>query len=146
MVTNMITESIELLKDLISIESFSFNEFKTAERIEKWFQFYEIKYSRVKNNVFAKNKYFDDSKPTILLNSHHDTVKPNDGYTNNPFESKVKDGKLYGLGSNDAGGALVSLISVFTLVIPLTLGGNVPSRDRMSNTIDLLQGSREPRS
>ena len=110
----MIKESIELLKDLISIESYSFNENKTAERIEKWFQFYEIKYSRVKNNVFAKNKYFDDSKPTILLNSHHDTVKPNDGYTYNPFESKVKDGKLYGLGSNDAGGALVSLISVFT--------------------------------
>ena len=113
MTSNIIKDSIELLKDLVSIESFSFNENKTAKRIEKWFQFHEIKYTRLKNNVFAKNKYFDHSKPTILLNSHHDTVRPNDGYTNNPFESKIENGKLYGLGSNDAGGALVSLISVF---------------------------------
>ena len=59
------------------------------------------------------NKYFDEKKLTILLNSHHDTVKPNKGYTNDPFKAIEKDGKLYGLGSNDAGGPLVSLIATF---------------------------------
>ena len=106
--------SIELLKDLISIESFSFNEHNTANRIEDWFKTQNILFKRVKNNVFAYNKFFDNNKPTILLNSHHDTVRPNKGYTLDPFLSKIKSGKLYGLGSNDAGGALVSLIAVFT--------------------------------
>jgi acetylornithine deacetylase len=59
------------------------------------------------------NKHFDAGKPTILLNSHHDTVKPNSGYTRDPYDAKIEDGKLYGLGSNDAGGCLVSLIAVF---------------------------------
>jgi acetylornithine deacetylase len=110
----LISNAIKLLKDLIAIESFSFNEDKSADRIENWFKSYNIYFKRHKNNVYAFNKYFDKSKPTILLNSHHDTVKPNKGYTNDPFESKVENGKLYGLGSNDAGGALVSLIAVFT--------------------------------
>ncbi len=59
------------------------------------------------------NKYFDENKITLLLNSHHDTVKPNKGYTLNPFEAIEKDAKLYGLGSNDAGGPLVSLLAAF---------------------------------
>jgi acetylornithine deacetylase len=63
--------------------------------------------------VWATNKFFDKSKPSILLNSHHDTVKPNIQYTKNPFEPIVEDDKLYGLGSNDAGGCLVSLVAVF---------------------------------
>ena len=65
------------------------------------------------NNVWATNKYFDELKPTILLNSHHDTVKPNQGYTLDPFHPVERDGKLFGLGSNDAGGSLVSLIATF---------------------------------
>ena len=62
--------------------------------------------------MFTLNKYYDPAKPSILLNSHHDTVKPNKGYTFDPF-SPFRDGKLFGLGSNDAGGCLVSLISAF---------------------------------
>ncbi|RZM21298.1 MAG: M20/M25/M40 family metallo-hydrolase, partial [Pedobacter sp.] len=61
----------------------------------------------------AYNKHFDASKPTLLLNSHHDTVKPNSGYTRDPYDAAVEEGKLFGLGSNDAGGCLVSLIAVF---------------------------------
>jgi acetylornithine deacetylase len=57
--------------------------------------------------------HFDPQKPSILLNSHHDTVKPNAGYTRNPFSPDVQDGKLFGLGSNDAGGALVCLLDAF---------------------------------
>ena len=106
-------DAVNLLKELIAISSFSKEEDKTAACIENFFQQKKIKSNRYLNNVWAINKYFDDSKSTILLNSHHDTVKPNKGYTLNPFEPVEKDGKLYGLGSNDAGGPLVSLLATF---------------------------------
>lgn len=106
-------EAISLLKKLIATPSFSKEEPKTASVIEKFLQSKNIKTERFLNNVWAKNKYFDKSKPTILLNSHHDTVRPNKGYTIDPFSPLLKDNKLFGLGSNDAGGALVSLIAAF---------------------------------
>jgi acetylornithine deacetylase len=107
-------EAVALLKQLIATPSFSKEESETAAIIGKYFALKGIAASRVGNNIFAVNEYFDETKPGILLNSHHDTVKPNKGYTLNPFEPVEKDGKLFGLGSNDAGGALVSLIAVFT--------------------------------
>lgn len=108
------TAAVNLLKDLIAIPSFSKQEDKTADRIGQWFDQYQIPFQRVENNVWAVNKAFDPKKPTLLLNSHHDTVKPNAAFTHDPFEAKIENGKLYGLGSNDAGGALVSLIALFT--------------------------------
>lgn len=107
-------EAISLLKKLIETPSFSSEEDQTAILIENWFKQFEIPFHRTKNNVWAINKYFDESKPTLLLNSHHDTVKPNSAFTKNPFEAIVENGKLFGLGSNDAGGCLVSLIATFT--------------------------------
>ncbi len=107
-------KAIQLLQDLISIQSFSSQEDQTANRIEDWFKEHEIPFKRSNNNVYAFNQYFDKSKPTLLLNSHHDTVRPNRAYTRDPYQPEIIDGKLYGLGSNDAGGALVSLIAVFT--------------------------------
>tara|TARA_R110002020_G_scaffold454448_6_gene670151 strand:+ start:72585 stop:73649 length:1065 start_codon:yes stop_codon:yes gene_type:complete len=107
-------KAIELLQNLISTQSFSSEEDKTATHIENWFKEYGIPFTRTVNNVWATNKYFDESKPTLLLNSHHDTVQPNNGYTRNPFSPDIEDGKLFGLGSNDAGGCLVSLIATFT--------------------------------
>ena len=107
-------KAIALLEQLIAIPSFSSEEDKTADAIEDWFKAFDIPFKREKNNVYAFNKYFDDKKPTLLLNSHHDTVKPNSAYTKDPFSPHVEDGKLYGLGSNDAGGCLVSLIATFT--------------------------------
>ncbi len=107
-------KAIELLKQLISIQSFSSEEDKTADAIEEWFNAFDIPFKREKNNVYAFNKHFDESKPTLLLNSHHDTVKPNSAYTKDPFHPHIEEGKLYGLGSNDAGGCLVSLIATFT--------------------------------
>ncbi|MCK5442679.1 MAG: M20 family metallo-hydrolase [Maribacter sp.] len=110
----MLTEkAIELLKELISIQSFSGEEHHTAEAIERWFDTFDIPFQRETNNIFAKNKHWDDAKPTLLLNSHHDTVKPNKAYTRDPFHPHIEDGKLYGLGSNDAGGPLVSLLATF---------------------------------
>lgn len=111
----MLTQNaIALLQDLIRLESFSGAEDRTAARIEEWFSSYEIPFQRKDNNIWATNKHFDIQKPTLLLNSHHDTVHPNQGYTRNPYSPNIEDGKLYGLGSNDAGGALVSLIACFT--------------------------------
>ncbi|MBL7697620.1 MAG: M20 family metallo-hydrolase [Chitinophagaceae bacterium] len=110
---NLHSEAIDLLKELISISSFSKEEHFTAGALTKFFGTRGIEHTRIANNVFARNKYFDEKKETILLNSHHDTVKPNSGYTLDPFSPIIKDGKLFGLGSNDAGGALVSLIATF---------------------------------
>lgn len=110
----LITKAIALLQELISIQSFSSEEDKTADAIEHWFKSFNIPFKREKNNVYAFNKYYDESKPTLLLNSHHDTVKPNSAYSKNPYHPHIEDGKLYGLGSNDAGGCLVSLIATFT--------------------------------
>lgn len=110
----LLTEkAINLLKELISIQSFSSEEDKTADVIENWFTSFNIPFTRDNNNVYAKNKHWDPSKPTLLLNSHHDTVKPNSAYTKDPFNPHIEDGKLYGLGSNDAGGCLVSLLATF---------------------------------
>ena len=106
-------EAVELLKELISIPSFSKEEDQTAGILCRFIGAKGIVHTRVGNNVFALNKHFDDKKPTILLNSHHDTVKPNPQYTRNPFTPEIEDGKLFGLGSNDAGGCLVSLIATF---------------------------------
>lgn len=115
MTTKKLTEkAIALLKNLIETQSFSKEEENTALLIESWFTEHKIPFNRTKNNIWATNKHFDESKPTLLLNSHHDTVHPNSAYTRDPFKATVENGKLYGLGSNDAGGCLVSLIATFT--------------------------------
>jgi acetylornithine deacetylase len=106
-------EAIALLKQLISTQSFSREEEGTAALIEAFFQRKGIPFHRKKNNIWAYNRYFNASKPTVLLNSHHDTVKPNPSWTINPYEPLEQDGKLFGLGSNDAGGSLCSLIVTF---------------------------------
>ncbi len=106
-------QAIELLKELIATPSFSKEEEETAAIISKFFALKGIPASRVGNNIYALNKNYDAAKPSVLLNSHHDTVKPNKGYTQDPFTPIEKDGKLFGLGSNDAGGCLVSLIATF---------------------------------
>src|SRR6187549_369972 len=105
--------AIGLLKQLIATPSFSKEEDNSSSLIKTFLENNEVKTEQYLYNTWAKNKYFDVSKPTILLNSHHDTVKPNKGYTLDPFSPIEKDGKLFGLGSNDAGGSLVSLIATF---------------------------------
>jgi acetylornithine deacetylase len=106
-------EAVALLKSLISTPSFSKEEGETAAIIAEFLKAKGVAINSKGNNIWAYNKYFEASKPTILINSHHDTVRPNKSYTRNPFSPEEEDGKLYGLGSNDAGGALVSLISTF---------------------------------
>ncbi|HZH36081.1 MAG TPA: M20 family metallo-hydrolase [Flavisolibacter sp.] len=106
-------EAVSVLAELIKLPSFSKEEWETASYLTKFLFDNRVQVTRVGNNVLALNKHFDTLKPTILLNSHHDTVKPNIAYTKDPFFPELVDGKLYGLGSNDAGGCLVSLLFTF---------------------------------
>lgn len=106
-------EALDLLSRLIATPSLSTEEAETAALIQTFLEEKGIPTHRKGYNIWAQNKAFDPQKPTVLLNSHHDTVKPNSGYTLDPFSATQKDGKLYGLGSNDAGGCLVSLIMTF---------------------------------
>lgn len=111
--SNLFSDAVALLKKLIATPSFSKEENKTADIIENFLQEKKIKTNHYLNNIWAVNKHFDEKKITVLLNSHHDTVRPNPGYINDPFAAKERNGKLFGLGSNDAGGPLVSLIALF---------------------------------
>ena len=106
-------EAKQLLEKLIATPSFSKEEDKTADLIQSYLHQKKVKTERKKNNIWAINAHYDITKPTLLLNSHHDTVKPNKGFSLDPFTPIEKDGKLFGLGSNDAGGCLVSLIATF---------------------------------
>ena len=107
------TKATDLLVELIATPSFSREEHATASLIADFFKKEDIQTHRKGNNIWVRNKYYDSALPTVLLNSHHDTVKPNTGYTRDPFAPERFDDKLFGLGSNDAGGPLVSLIGAF---------------------------------
>lgn len=106
-------DALNLLQEMIATPSFSKEEEEVSFVIEDFFERRHIHTYRRMNNIWVKNRHFDPDKPTILLNSHHDTVRPNSGYTRDPFKPEIIDGKLYGLGSNDAGGPLVSLVATF---------------------------------
>ncbi len=106
-------EAIQLLQDLINTRSLSSEEDQTAAIIKQWLEKHGVVCQQENNNVYAINKHEDPTKPYLLLNSHHDTVQPNSGYTKDPYKAEISDGKLYGLGSNDAGGALVCLLTTF---------------------------------
>lgn len=147
--SNIFEDALELLKKLIATPSFSKEEENTATIIEVFLQAKGVETNRYINNIWARNKYFDISKPTILLNSHHDTVRPNKGYTLDPFTPVEKDGKLYGLGSNDAGGCLVSLIATFVhfyeqqhlnfnLVLATTAEEEISGRNGVEAVLPLL--------
>jgi acetylornithine deacetylase len=119
MIENLQNDAVALLKTLIATPSLSKEEDKTADIIQEFLNSRNVQTQRKGNNIWAYNQYFDAAKPTVLLNSHHDTVKANSAYTRDPFSADVEEGKLYGLGSNDAGGCLVSLIATFLYFYPL---------------------------
>lgn len=106
-------QAIELLKKLISIQSYSGEENETAVLLSNVLEEFGFTPQRKGNNVWASSGEIDPEKPTLMLNSHHDTVKASSKWTKDPFIPIIKDGKLFGLGSNDAGGPLVSLLATF---------------------------------
>jgi acetylornithine deacetylase len=105
--------AIDLLKHLISIERYSRNESAAADFLENYISQLGYTVSRVGNNIWLTSANFDMARPTLLLNSHIDTVKAVAGWTINPHNPKIENGKLFGLGSNDAGASVVSLLCAF---------------------------------
>ena len=105
---------IELLDQLIALPSTSRSEDATADCLEAFLSKEGVaEVNRLKNNVWARSSEWDGQKPTLLLNSHHDTVKPSPAYTRDPYKPSHEYGVIYGLGSNDAGASLVSLVATF---------------------------------
>lgn len=125
MKTTYTEDAIQLLGELIATPSFSKQEGQTANILQAWLEERAVETKRQGNNVYAFNKDYDAAKPHLLLCSHHDTVKPNKGYTRDPFVSAIEEGRIYGLGSNDAGGCLVALLSTFVHFYQDTLPYNV---------------------
>lgn len=106
-------EAITLLQKLIATPSLSGNESDTADILVAELASRGVVVRRHHNNVWALSKGFDMLKPTLMLNSHQDTVKPSQNYTRDPFEPTIEGDRIYGLGSNDAGASLVSLVATF---------------------------------
>lgn len=107
------TEAIELLKALIATPSPSREENRTADLLHAFLARHGASPERLHNNVVARSAGFDPARPTLLLNSHHDTVRPAASYTRDPYVPAVEGDRLYGLGSNDAGASAVSLATTF---------------------------------
>ena len=108
-----LNEALNLLKVLISTPSISRDEEAAANALQNYMERSGLITNRSGNNVWCVGPHFDKEKPTLLLNSHIDTVKPVSGWQKQPFTSIETDGRLYGLGSNDASGSLVCLFQTF---------------------------------
>ena len=147
-IERMAYEAVELLKELIAIPSISREETKAADRLEAFMTENGLKTHREGNNIWTMNEPLDSNKPTLLLNAHIDTVKPAASWQHNPFTPAVEDGKLYGLGSNDCGGGLVSLLQAYRILKDHNLPYNlvylasaeeeVSGKDGISRVIPLL--------
>lgn len=111
-----LNDAVDLLQHLISTPSISRNEKDAADIMESCIQKYGFTPKREANNVWITDPDYDENKTTILLNAHIDTVKPVASYTRDPFNPSIEDGMLYGLGSNDCGGGLVSLLQTFRII------------------------------
>ena len=114
MIHQLTTESIALLDQLIATPSVSRDEAATADIVEAFLKA-RVKgtVERIHNNIYVRTPHWDDAHPTLLMNSHHDTVKPSASYTRDPYEPTHEEGRIYGLGSNDAGASVVSLIAAY---------------------------------
>ena len=109
-------EAIELLKQIITIPSFSREEGRVADVMADVLQKYRFDVHRQGNNVWSRSREFNAEKPTLLLDAHLDTVHPSGAWTTDPFVPTVKDGKLFGLGSNDTGGSIVTMLAAFIIL------------------------------
>lgn len=131
---NYTDKAVALLSRLISTPSVSRDEKTAADIMENYISGMGFEAHREANNVWALCHDFDEGKPTVLLNAHIDTVKPAATWTRDPFKPEISDGRLYGLGSNDCGGGLVSLLQVF---------GILDGRERNYNLVYLASAEEE---
>ena len=142
-------EAVSLLSHLIATPSVSRDERRAADIMEEELTRCGFTPHREANNVWAIGPRQREDRPTLLLNAHIDTVKPVASYTRNPYEPSLEDGTLYGLGSNDCGGGLVSLLQVFrelsasercpyNLVYLASAEEEVSGKDGISRALPLL--------
>ena len=111
-----VSDAVQLLKKLIATPSASRNEKDAADIMEQTIRSYGFEPQREANNLWIIDPHYDESRPTLLLNAHIDTVKPVASWSRDPFSPDVEDGVLYGLGSNDCGGGLCSLLQIFRML------------------------------
>ena len=111
-----VNDAVQLLKKLIATPSVSRNEKDAADIMEQTIRSYGFEPQREANNLWIIDPHYDESRPTLLLNAHIDTVKPVASWSRDPFSPDVEDGVLYGLGSNDCGGGLCSLLQIFRML------------------------------
>ena len=111
-----VSDAVLLLKKLIATPSVSRNEKDAADIMEQTIRSYGFEPQREANNLWIIDPHYDESRPTLLLNAHIDTVKPVASWSRDPFSPDVEDGVLYGLGSNDCGGGLCSLLQIFRML------------------------------
>ena len=141
-------DAVELLKKLIATPSVSRNEKDAADIMEQTIRSYGFEPQREANNIWVIDPHFDESKPTLLLNAHIDTVKPVDSWQRHPYASTIEGDLLYGLGSNDCGGGLCSLLQIFRMLTEKPQSYNliylasaeeeVSGKDGISRTLPLL--------
>ena len=111
-----VSDAVQLLKKLIATPSVSRNEKDAADIMEQTIRSYGFEPQREANNLWIIDPHYDESRPTLLLNAHIDTVKPVASWSRDPFSPDVEDDMLYGLGSNDCGGGLCSLLQIFRML------------------------------
>lgn len=146
-----VRDAIGLLSQLIATPSTSRNEKDAADIMEKALRYYGFTPHREANNVWVIDPHFDEQKPTLLLNAHIDTVKPVDSWRRDPFAPTIEGDTLYGLGSNDCGGGLCSLLQTFRMLTEKTQNYNliylasaeeeVSGKDGISRALPLLPKS-----
>ena len=124
-IETLVSEAIGLLKSLIAIPSLSREEEQAADFLQNYIEMQGMATGRKGNNIWCLSPMFDLNKPTLLLNSHIDTVKPVNGWRKAPFTPTEENGKIYGLGSNDAGASVVSLLQVFLQLCRTTQAYNL---------------------
>lgn len=119
------SQAVEMLKELIATPSVSRDEQRAADIIVRYMQQYGMEHQREGNNVWTIAPGYDANRPTLLLNAHIDTVKPAATWTRDPFAPTIEGDRLYGLGSNDCGGGLVSLLQAFRILQNKALSYNL---------------------
>ncbi|MBE6230518.1 MAG: M20/M25/M40 family metallo-hydrolase [Bacteroidales bacterium] len=147
----MVDNAVEILKKMIALPSCSFEEERVADFLQQWLekeasatgkQQNGFRVLRIKNNIAAIPDNYDAARVTLMLNAHIDTVRPAESYTVDPFGAMEKDGTIYGLGSNDDGGCVVSMIQTF-LHHTSNSGGHNGSGLENINLVLLLSAEEE---
>lgn len=114
---NYTNDAVALLKDLIAIPSVSRSEEKAADKLGEYLNKWGLPYGREGNNLWVGCQDWDDSRKTLLLNAHIDTVRPVNTWSRDPFSPTLEGDRLYGLGSNDCGGGLVSTLQAYRILL-----------------------------